>query len=100
MPAYGFALIEEVMDQAGLQEYAGKVVELAAKFGGHYTIVSFAVTPLEGNFKPIGTAVIQFPDAQKLREFWDCAEYQPLVQLRQRSARVNIIMVDAPESAS
>lgn len=98
MPAYGFALVEEIMDQAGLMEYAGKVVPLAAKYGGQYTIVSFAVTPLEGNFKPVGTAVIQFPNAQKLREFWDCAEYQPLAELRQRSARVSIVMVDAPEA--
>ena len=99
MPAYGFALVEEVMDQAGLMEYVGQVVPLAAKYGGQYIITSFAVTPLEGQFKPIGTAVMRFANAQKLREFWDCAEYQPLVELRQRSARVSIIMVDAPDAA-
>ncbi|HEY0810140.1 MAG TPA: DUF1330 domain-containing protein [Longimicrobiales bacterium] len=95
MPAYGFALVEEVMDQAGLMEYVGKVVPLAAKYGGQYIITSFAVTPLEGSLEPVAAAVIQFPNAEKLREFWDCAEYQPLVELRQRSARVNIVMVDA-----
>jgi uncharacterized protein (DUF1330 family) len=99
MPAYGFALVEEVMDQAGLMEYVGKVIPLTAKYGGHYIITSFAVTPLEGRLKPAVVAVMQFPNAEKLREFWDCAEYQPLAQLRQRSARVNILMVDAPEAA-
>ena len=97
MPAYGFALVEEVMDPHGLQEYVGKVIPLAATYGGQYIIVSTNVKPLEGDFAPAAVAVLKFDNVEKLRQFWDCAEYQPLVQLRQRSARVKILQVDSPE---
>ena len=98
MPAYGFALVEDVMDPDGLQEYVGKVIPLAAKYGGEYIITSFNARPLEGDLAPVAVAVIQFPNIAQLREFWNCAEYKPLVELRQRSARVKIIEVDAPQA--
>ena len=47
MPAYLVALVEEVVDQAGLQQYAGGAAELMARFGGHYVFASFGPQALE-----------------------------------------------------
>ena len=100
MPAYIVALVEEVIDPAGLQQYAGGAAELMARFGGRYLFASFGPQPLEAaGVPPQVIAVSEFPDAGQIHSFWRSAEYTPLRELRQRSARVRIYLADAPPGA-
>ena len=97
MPAYLVALVEEVLDPAGLQQYAGGVANLMLRFGGRYLFASFGPQPLEGDDSaPQVIAVSEFPDRGRIQEFWAAPDYAPLRELRQRSARVRIYLADAP----
>ena len=99
MTAYLVAYVEQVMDQDGLQRYAGGAAELMARFGGRYLFVSFAPRPLEGDAAPQVLAVSEFPDAQAIQAFWDSPDYEPLRQLRHRSGRVRILLADTAPPA-
>ena len=100
MPAHLVALVDEVIDPAGLQQYAGGAAELMARFGGRYLFASFGPRSLEGGGAvPQAIAVAEFPDADRIQAFWHAPEYVPLRELRQRSARVRIYVADAPPAA-
>ena len=96
MPAHLVALVDEVLDPAGLQQYAGAVSELMSRFGGRYLFASFGPRVLEGSGPLQAVAVAEFPDADRIHAFWSAPEYVPLRELRQRSARVRIYLADAP----
>ena len=101
MPAYIVALVEEVRDAAGIQQYAAGAAELMARFGGRYLFASFGPRSLEGEGAvPQVIAVSEFPDAGQIEAFWRAAEYVPLRELRQRSARVRIYLADVPPSSA
>lgn len=95
MPAYLVAFVEEVIDPAGLQQYAGGAAELMARFGGRYVFASFGNRTLEGGPPPQGMAVAEFTDAAGIEAFWNAPEYVPLRDLRHRCARVRIYATDA-----
>ena len=100
MPAYVVALVEEVIDPTGLQQYAGGAAQLMAQFGGRYLFASFSVQALEGaGSSPQVIAISEFPDVGKIQAFWNAPEYEPLRQLRHKSARVRIYTADAPPAA-
>lgn len=99
MPAYLLALVDEVLDPAGLEQYVQQVIPIMAKFGGRYTVTSFAVEALEGNTSAQGAAVAEFPSLDAARGFWNSDEYAPLKEVRKRSVRVKILLADVPASA-
>jgi uncharacterized protein (DUF1330 family) len=38
--------------------------------------------------------IVEFPSLEKLQEMYDCAEYAPLKDLRQRSSTMNFLAVE------
>jgi uncharacterized protein (DUF1330 family) len=93
MAAYLLAKIEEVTDAAGLGQYREQVAPLVAQYGGRYLAAGVAENK-EGDWGPGVNVVIEFPSLERAREWYDCAEYRPLKELRQRSARVNLAFLD------
>ena len=93
------ALVDEVLDGAGLQEYAAGAAALMSKFGGKYVCTSFAPEAAEGKDRPAATAIAEFPSMDELRSFWNAPEYQPLRQRRQESAKVRIIFAEGTPGA-
>ena len=100
MAAYLVAHVDEVLDPAGLQQYAGGAAALMARFGGKYLFASFGPQALEGDNAPQAIAVSQFPDAAAIRAFLSAPEYEPLRQLRHRSARVRLLLAEAAPTGS
>ena len=99
MAAYLVALVDEVLDGPGLQEYAGGAAALMAKFGGKYVCASFAPEAAEGQDKPAAAAIAEFPSMDELRSFWNSPEYEPLRQRRHESAKVRIIFAEGAPGA-
>ena len=100
MPAYVVAFVDEVIDPAGLQQYAAGAAELMARFGGRYLFASFGPQPLEAaGVPPQAIAVSEFAEASQIHALWHAPEYAPLRDLRQRSARVRIYLADAPPAS-
>jgi uncharacterized protein (DUF1330 family) len=93
MSAYLIANLR-VKDPVRFGEYRDKVAPMIARFGGRYLIRGGAVTPLEGEPKLDRVVVLEFPSMEKLRAFYDSADYAPLIKLRQAATDGDVALVE------
>lgn len=93
MAAYLIADVE-VTDSRAFQEYREKVPAAIAANGGRYLVRGGAHQRLEGNAEFHRVIVLEFPNMEKLKAFYDSPEYQPLIELRQKSSRSTLLAVE------
>jgi uncharacterized protein (DUF1330 family) len=93
MPAYLIADIE-VTDPVGYEEYKKRVPAIIAAHGGRYLARGGANEVLEGTWRPRRSAIIEFPSLASVKAFWESPEYQPLREIRERSAKSNLVAVE------
>lgn len=82
-------------DWSWLREYGQATNELIEKHGGRYLAKGGEMAALEGN-EPLPNActVIEFPDLESARAWYDDPAYQPLKKIREGAADAEIILVD------
>jgi uncharacterized protein (DUF1330 family) len=83
----------EVTDPAKFEEYRQKVVPVIEKFGGRYLVRGGDVRRLEGNLPLHRLVVLEFPTLEAAKQFYDSAEYQPILKLRLASTRSDVVLV-------
>jgi uncharacterized protein (DUF1330 family) len=93
MPAYLIADIE-VTDPVGYDEYKKRVPAVIAVHGGRYLARGGASEVLEGTWRPKRSAIIEFPNLASMKAFWESPEYQPLREIRERSAKSNLVVIE------
>ena len=93
MPAYLIADIE-VTDPVGYDEYKKRVPAVIAAHGGRYLARGGASEVLEGTWRPKRSAIIEFPSLASMKAFWESPEYQPLREIRERSAKSNLVVIE------
>lgn len=93
MPAYLIADIE-ITDPVGYEEYKKRVPAVIAAHGGRYLARGGASEVLEGTWRPKRSAIIEFPNLASMRAFWESPEYQPLREIRERSAKSNLVVIE------
>ena len=81
MSAYLLINIEKIKDQEKLKQYGEKVADHTAKFGGALLAASPEPTVLEGSLNSLRTLIIEFPDLDSLRGWYDSDDYQPLKEI-------------------
>lgn len=86
----------EVEDMAAYQQsgYLEAVPVIAARYGGRYRARGGELVRLEGDWLPKRMIIIEFPDMQKLRAFYESEEYRPWREVRHRLATSSIVAVD------
>ena len=62
--------------------YFDEVPKIAARFGGVYRARGGAMEVLEGDWQPNRMVIIEFPDMESLKGFYDCEDYQPYKRSR------------------
>jgi uncharacterized protein (DUF1330 family) len=93
MPAYLLGNIE-ITDPKAYEEYRRGVPAVISAYGGRYLVRGGAAERLEGDAQPQRLVVLEFPDMARLKAFYHSADYQPLLALRQRSARASLFFVE------
>jgi|SRR5579864_5287759 len=93
MAAYLIATIQ-VTDSTVYEEYRNRVPAVIAAYGGRYLVRGGPVEQLEGDANPQRVVVLEFSSMERLRAFYDSADYRPLIALRQRSARSSLFAVE------
>ena len=95
MAAYIIADIAEITDSAAFQSYASKAGPTIPNYDGKPRVVRGKVEVLEGTWKPVNLVILEFPSADRAREWYDSSEYHPLVAERTKAARGNnVILID------
>jgi uncharacterized protein (DUF1330 family) len=93
MPAYLIADID-VTDPVGYDEYKKRVPAVIAAHGGRYLARGGASEVLEGTWRPKRSAIIEFPNLASMKAFWESPEYRPLREIRERSAKSNLVVIE------
>lgn len=93
MPAYIVADIE-VTDAARYEQYKALAPAAIEKFGGRYLVRGGASSVLEGGWRPQRVVVLEFPDRDAIRRFYDSPEYREARASRAGAARMNMVAVD------
>lgn len=97
MPVYMIVEIA-VLDQTTYAEYVRKVPATVAKYGGRYLVRGGHVTPLTGDWSPERIIVLEFPTAERMRQWNSSPEYLELAPLRTRATRTRAIVVEGVAS--
>jgi uncharacterized protein (DUF1330 family) len=84
----------DVKDSEKIAEYRRGAGPTVAKHGGRLLVLNGAREVLEGSWTPKELIIIEFPSMQELKNWYDSAEYRPLIDLRKAAARGNLIAIE------
>jgi len=97
MPAYVIVDID-VTDPTGYEEYKRLAPPSLALYGGRYLARGGNTEVLEGDWTPKRLVILEFADRAHARQWLDSPEYRPARQLRHRTARTNMILIEGAAS--
>lgn len=89
MTAYLISQIR-VTDPDRFQQYREASIPIAESYGATYRARSDDVLCLDGHHDGRRVVIIEFPDMERLKAFWNSAEYQAARQLRLGAAEIDI----------
>ena len=92
MTAYIFGDID-IHDPKAFEEYRAKVPAVITAHGGRYLVRGGAVETLEGDWTPRRTVILEFPDMDRLKAFWNSSDYRPLKALRQSASTARLVAI-------
>ena len=84
----------DVLDSVRYQDYIRAVPPTIEAFGGRYLARGGQVEVLEGEWKPKRMAIVEFPNAERAKAWWDSQEYAGLKALRQSCSQGEIMLVE------
>jgi uncharacterized protein (DUF1330 family) len=93
MPAYILAEIH-VTDAAAYEPYRPLAAASIARFGGRFLVRGGKVDVFEGAPEPERMVVIEFPDADTARRWYNSEEYQAALKIRLAASRGRVILVE------
>jgi uncharacterized protein (DUF1330 family) len=93
MPAYVIVDIE-VTDPARYEDYKKLAPGAVAAYGGQYLARGGQTEVLEGTWQPKRLVILEFASVAQAKAWVDSAEYRPARELRQQSARSNMVVVE------
>ena len=74
--------------------YIEAVPKIAARFGGVYRARGGKFEVAEGDWQPVRLVIIEFPDMDRLKQFYGCEEYLPYRKLRQELTDSKIVWLE------
>lgn len=93
MPAYIIAEVH-VTDPAGYEPYRPLAAASIASFGGRFIVRGGTADLIEGAPEPERIVVIEFPDGETARRWYNSAEYQSALKIRQANSTGRLILVE------
>jgi len=93
MAAYVIGDIE-VTDPAAFQEYRDRLGATIEQYGGRFVIRGGRVDSKEGDWRPHRLLMLEFPSLEQAELWYNSPEYKPLIAIRERAARTQLIIAE------
>ena len=93
MAAYVIVEIK-VKDPVAYENYKKLTPASIAAFGGRFIARGGQTWALEGDWKPERMVMLEFPNAERAKEWWNSNAYSEAKSIRQRSAETKMILVE------
>lgn len=97
MPAYFIAEID-VHDPAAYEPYRPLAAAAIARHGGRYLVRGGAAKLVEGEGEPKRIVVLEFPDADAARAWYQSEEYQAALPIRLSAASGRALLVEGVDA--
>jgi uncharacterized protein (DUF1330 family) len=98
MAAYIIVQVE-VEDPVRYEDYKRQAAAAIAACGGRFVVRGGKVETLEGTWNPGRLVVLEFPSVELAKAFWSSEAYRPAKELRQATARTEMIVVEGFSTA-
>ena len=93
MTAYAVAHMRQATMGPQIVEYLQRIDATLAPFGGRFLVHGGDVEVVENDW-PGHLIVIEFPDRQQVREWYNSPAYQAIVALRTDNSQSDVIFID------
>jgi uncharacterized protein (DUF1330 family) len=93
MPTYVIVDVK-INDHKMYEEYKKLTPASIAAYKGKFIVRGGTTEILEGDWKPGRFVVLEFPDSDLAREWWNSPEYAPAKSIRQKAAFTNTILAE------
>jgi uncharacterized protein (DUF1330 family) len=93
MAAYIIADVT-INNPAAYEEYKKLTPSSISAYGGKFIVRGGHTETLEGDWLPERTVVLEFPNAQRAKEWWSSSAYAPAKNIRQRAATTKMILTE------
>jgi uncharacterized protein (DUF1330 family) len=94
MPAYVIANVTKAWDQDKLVEYRERNTDAVAEHGGRFAARGGRHEILEGDYAPVRVVIIEFPDVEAAKGWYESDDYAPLRELRTSASDTDIYVVE------
>ena len=84
----------DVRDPAEYERYKLIAPPSIAQFGGRYLARGAECQVLEGDWSPRRLVILEFPDVERARSWWDSEEYREARALRQRTTHTRMVLIE------
>ncbi len=91
MPAYLIADMN-VTDAAGYEEYKRLAPPAIEKYGGRYLARGGETAVLEGDWTPSRLVILEFPNVEKAKAFYESAEYGAARKVRKGKGTFRMVV--------
>ena len=98
MPAYVIVNVHVLDEEAGLA-YAPVAQKSILSHGGRYLVAGPTPEPVEGPWDSLRFLVIEFPDMDRIREWYDSPEYRRAREIRDGKVQVGMLFVEGTPPA-
>jgi uncharacterized protein (DUF1330 family) len=93
MPAYVIAGVD-VLDEETSLAYAAVAQPSLLSHGGRYLVAGPTPEPVEGAWDFSRFLIIEFPDMDRVKEWYDSPEYRRAREMRKDAARVRMLFAE------
>jgi uncharacterized protein (DUF1330 family) len=92
VPAYVIATVD-VKDPVRYEDYKTLVPPSIAAFGGRFVARGGKTDVLEGDWNPNRLVILEFPNAERARQWYDSPEYAAAKALRQATSTGSLVLI-------
>ncbi len=85
-------------DPATYERYKALAPASITAYGGRYVVRGGLSEVLEGTWQPSRLVILEFPDWERGRAWWDSPEYAPAKALRQSCAQTEMLLIEGMTS--
>ena len=93
MPAYVIVNVR-VKDPELYKEYMAGTPASIAAHGGRFLVRGGPVDEREGSWSPERLVILEFPDVEAARGWYESEDYQRLLAIRQRAAEAELVITE------
>ena len=83
-----------IHDQKEYEEYKKLTPASITAYGGKFVVRGAKTESLEGDWNPERIVVLEFPNVQRAKEWWNSPEYAPAKKIRHTHATSKMIVVE------